>query len=106
MPRCKIGSTLFDEIRGDVVVRETSDAPIPWPLARPSDANGRNSVVLCGDLKKAVKREANIAVQQAWGVSHTTVTKWRKTLGVRLPTEGDSRRLSANSIGGRCAQQA
>ena len=48
--------------------------------------------ILCGDLIRAVRVEAAIAVAHHWGVSLWTVGKWRRALDVPRITNG-SRRL-------------
>jgi hypothetical protein len=48
---------------------------------------------LCGDLIRAVRREAKLTVAYHWGVSTITVYKWRKFLGVSEWNEGSSRLL-------------
>jgi len=39
---------------------------------------------------KAVRKEANIAIQHWWGVCPTTVRKWRRALDIPATTEGTS----------------
>jgi hypothetical protein len=71
------------------------DAPISWPCTR------WNSLILCGDLVKAVQRESEIAVAHWWGVKPITVWAWRKALGVEANTKGTSdlrSRLAPESI--------
>src|SRR6059036_319691 len=46
------------------------------------------SPILCGDLIRAVRREAKATVAYHWGVSVITVYKWRKALGVADWTDG------------------
>jgi hypothetical protein len=48
----------------------------------------RPSIVVCGDLVRAIKRESAIAVAHWWGVSISTVWRWRIALGVKPFTEG------------------
>jgi hypothetical protein len=64
-----------------------SNGRIPWPLASKPGRGGR-SFVLYGDLAKAVRREAGVAVAYWWGVRADTVSRWRKALGVGRTTKG------------------
>jgi hypothetical protein len=88
MPRCKIGGTLKCRRRGKVPVVAISDAPISWPMTRNRNGTGKPSLILCGDLVRAVKRESEIAVAHHWRVSRLTVWALRKTLGVGPYTRG------------------
>ena len=72
------------EWRGTVKVGGYSDGPIPWPVKWKT----RNSLILCGDLREAVKMESEIAVAHHWGVSIKTAQKWRRALDVEPYTTG------------------
>lgn len=88
-PRCRVGSALDCEARGrTVVVAGLSDAPIQWPYAK---KRGNRSLILCGDLIKAVGLEAETAVAHHWGVSTATVRTWRRALGIPGDTVGSVR---------------
>ncbi len=82
-PRTRRGGFLACEMRGKVKVGGYADGPIPWPVKW-----GTRSLILCGDLVEAVKLESAIAVAHHWGVSTTTLKKWRGALGVEARTEG------------------
>src|SRR2546430_13283719 len=70
-PQCRVGSSLDCEARGrTVVVAGMSDGLIPWPYAK---KRGPRSLILCGDLIKAVAIEAETAVAHHWGVSTWTL---------------------------------
>jgi hypothetical protein len=60
-PRFRAGGTLTCELRGEVTVTRVRRAPIPWPQvhARPR----RPSLVLCGGLSKALRRESGVGNQ-------------------------------------------
>ena len=58
-PRTDFGRWLKCEMRGKVKVGRFSHGPIPWPRKWRT-----NSLILCGDLVRAVKKEAVQAV--AW----------------------------------------
>lgn len=82
-PRTRRGAFLNCELRGKVKVGGYFDGPIPWPIKW-----GTSSLILCGDLVKAVKLESAIAVGHYWGVSVATVKKWRGALGVEAYNQG------------------
>jgi len=89
-PKCAVGDKLPCEYRGrEVTVRGMSDAPIQWPSTR---GRGNHSPILCGELIRAVKVEAELAVAYHWGVRYQVVWRWRRALGVSAMTPG-SRRL-------------
>ncbi len=79
---------LDDAVRGTVKFGGFTHAPIPWPKVKKT---GRASLILCGDLVRAVKRESRPAVAHHWGVSRSTVTNWRRILAVPELTEGSER---------------
>ena len=85
-PRTRAGRYLFCEWRGKVKVGEFSDAPIPWPMKEKY-----RSLILCGDLVKALQRESATAVAYHWGVCVQTVSKWREVLGIERWTLGTAR---------------
>jgi hypothetical protein len=87
-PKCKVGHRLRCVMRGKVTVAGLSDAPIQWPYVPQPGGNGYRSLILCGDLVRAVRRESEIAVMHWWSVSRHTVLKWRKALGVEKNTDG------------------
>jgi hypothetical protein len=88
MPVCKVGRALRCRICVRAVVRGISAAPIQWPHTWRNNIDRRPSLILCGDLVRAVRRESGTAVAHWWGVSKLTVWKWRKALGVERRTEG------------------
>jgi hypothetical protein len=95
-PPVKYGDVVICEARGDVVVVGLTDAPIPWPVGKKGRAK---APILCGDLAKAVSREANQAVAYWWGVTPQTVTKWRKALDVPRANEGTHRLHHDTALG-------
>jgi hypothetical protein len=68
---------------GPAKVGKISHARMPWPIRAKS-----RSLILCGDLVRAVEKEAEQAVAYHWGVTIGTVWKWRRLLGVGRCTEG------------------
>jgi hypothetical protein len=88
-PRCKVGENVTCEYHGrEMVVSGMTDAPISWPQGR--SRNGL-SVIVCGDLVRAIRTESAMAVAYHWGVHSSTVSKWRKALGVPRMTNGTRR---------------
>jgi hypothetical protein len=84
-PRFEYGETVMDEIRGEVVIVGLHDGPIPRPIGK----RGRSrAIILYGDLVKAVRQEANVAIQHWWDVRHCTVQKWCKATGVEHENVG------------------
>src|SRR5437867_496390 len=88
-PRCRLGKTLCCKVKGEVPVTRISAGPIPWPMT--TKRGGKPSMILCGDLVKAVRRESVLAVCHWWGVGRCTVWEWRQILGVGATNEGTSR---------------
>jgi hypothetical protein len=78
-PIAKPGDWLDDAINGAVQVGRFSDGRISWPCRKKT---GKRSLILCGDLERAVKTESAIAIMYWFGVSEPTLTKWRGALGV------------------------
>jgi hypothetical protein len=75
-PVTKPGEPMDCEIRGSVRVVGMSDSPIPWPYS------SFGALIVCGDLARAVRNEATVAVAHHWGVTQPTVSRWRRSLGV------------------------
>jgi hypothetical protein len=84
---------LVCEWRGKVKVSGYSDGKIPWPIKWKT----RNSLILCGDLVKAVRVESKLAVAYHWGVSLTKVQDWRHVLGVEPYTPGSQWLMRASA---------
>jgi hypothetical protein len=91
-PRCRVGRGLYCLVRGDVAVRGMTDAPVPWPYT--TVRGGTPSLIVCGDLARAVAVESAAAVARHWGVGRKVVSGWRRALGVGRMTEGTRRRWS------------
>lgn len=91
-PRFKYGQKVWCEFRGWTKIVGLSDGKIPWPIGRPTTPNsGRDSLIIFQGLKKAIEKESNQAVAHWWGVSGTTVSRWRGALGVGRKTPGTER---------------
>src|SRR5438876_3010706 len=81
---------LICKMRGPLLVGDWTEAPISWPCKW-----GTASPILCGDLLRAVKREAKATVAFFWGVSFATVNKWRKAVTVPRWNKGSSALLKS-----------
>jgi hypothetical protein len=98
-PLCRAGGVLACAVRGRVVVRGLSDAPMPWPVeVSPAQRGGRAAPVVCGGLLKALRRESSVAVQHWFGLSEGTVARWRRALGVPRATHGTARLYRQNAL--------
>jgi len=104
-PRFACGDTAVCLACGEVTISRISDGRIPWPACT---RRGGVSLVLNGDLARAVEREAACAVAHWFGVSTWTVRKWRRALGVPSRNEGDRllKRRYAQSERGALARAA
>jgi hypothetical protein len=76
-PRIPRNQRLFCEMRGYLRVGSWSNGLIPWPRRHRT-----GSVILCGDLVRAVRQESVEAICHHWGVCRGVVQNWRKALGV------------------------
>jgi hypothetical protein len=82
-PACRVGGKLFcKRLNKRVEVVGFSDAPIPWPCCL-ANHSSRHSLILCGDLVKAVKRESELAIVHHFGAKLHMVFKFRQALGVK-----------------------
>jgi hypothetical protein len=79
-PRFRIGAKVSCAVRGEVTIKDLTDARIPWP--RGTNIRGPRSLILYGDLARAVKRESATAISCWFGLNDGTITKWRRALGV------------------------
>jgi hypothetical protein len=87
-PRFTYGDVVPCARRGDVRIVGLSSAPIPWPIGQTLPKGRGRSLVLYGDLARAVRRESAEAVAFWFGVKSNTVWQWRKALGVGAITGG------------------
>lgn len=88
-PRFRIDQRVLCQVRGEMIVTGITGAPIPWPIGK--HGAGQHSLIVYKDLAKAVRHESNQAVAHWWSIDPQTVTKWRRTLGVGIVTEGTKR---------------
>ena len=98
-PNIRRGDKAACELRGrEVFCGGLTDAPIQWPRMLKT---GSPSLILCGDLVRAVRIESEVAVAYHWGVSITTAWQWRKALGVGRTTDGSRELMKVASALGR-----
>ena len=64
-PGVRVGEELQCEIRGLSVVRDWHDAPIMWPLTW--EPHKRRTLIVTGDLVKAMREETLAACAQTGG---------------------------------------
>lgn len=83
-PRVHIGQKVLCKIRGPSVIVGLSKGPIPWPLGRVK-GNKQTMLIIYGDLEKALRREAALAVRYWCGTSSSSVVRWRRA-APRIPT--------------------
>src|SRR2546422_976993 len=85
-PRTARGRFLLCQLRGTVKVGGYSDAPIPWPRIW-----RRRSLVICGDLLRALRTESVYAVSYHWGLSRAIVSYYRQQLSIPRHNPGSYR---------------
>lgn len=83
-PVAAVGDVLRCRRHGTVVVSGFSSR-LNWPLCT---INGQPSVILFGDLLRAVRRESGVSLVYWFDVSESTVRKWRKLLNAQATTAG------------------
>lgn len=83
--RYRLGQKVDCERRGELTIVGTSSGRIPWAVGF---GPGGNSLVLHGDLVRAVKVETLAAICYWWGVTKVTAWHWRKTLKVPAVNAG------------------
>jgi hypothetical protein len=88
MPKCRVGKMIACRVRGPVRVEGITAAPMQWPFTFRSRVCRLPSVIVCGDLVRALRRESVAAIAYWWGVSTCTVWRWRAEIGVEQFTEG------------------
>lgn len=74
-----------------LIIVGTHDARIPWPVGKDERSK---SLVLFGDLAKAIRQETAQAVAYWWGVKSETVWRWRRALGVTNTPAATQRRAA------------
>lgn len=88
-PRCRVGKVLTCQYRDrEIAVAGLTDGPIRWPYAHRVGRGGSPSLIICGDLVRAIGTESLLALCHYWGVSNPTVRNWRRALGIGRATAG------------------
>ncbi len=64
-----------------------SEGPTPWPLVRVGHG-GKGALAMTPELARAIPLESEAAIIRWLGVGMTTVSKWRRALGVKQFNEG------------------
>jgi hypothetical protein len=77
----------------DVRILGWTDAHIRWPLCHAIGARGGWGLLVDEELARAVRQESAAAIMYWWGVANSTVTLWRRALGVDRVNNPGSRRL-------------
>jgi DNA-binding XRE family transcriptional regulator len=81
-PPVRVGQRVRCVLNGpDVRVCGWGDGRIPWPLGRVGHG-GKGAYVVTPELAGAIRSESAAAICYWFGVSTTTVSKWRRALGV------------------------
>jgi len=88
--RFEVGSEVACLLRGRAKVCGWSRGPIHWPLIRVGHG-GKGAILMTEELARAVRHESQAALSHWWGVCTTTVTHWRRKLGVDQFNEGTRR---------------
>jgi hypothetical protein len=78
-PLFEIGQVVDCTARGEVTIVGITSGKIAWPIGKTKRAK---SLVLYGDLERAVRNEAAQSVCYWWGVGMNAVNKWRHALGI------------------------
>ena len=97
-PRFRIGAKVTCQVRGELRIVGVSEGRIPWPLG--NGRRGARSLVVDGDLARAIRRESVSAICYWFGVHDVTVWKWRKALAVPQRNYGTRKLWQANVANG------
>ncbi len=89
-PSADVGNEITCMLRGRATVCGWGTGRIRWPLIRVGHG-GKGAYVMTAELARAVRHESQAAMQYWWGVGTTTVSQWRKKLGVDQFNEGTRR---------------
>ena len=92
-PAVRLGDFLQCEIRGLSEVTGWHDGTIVWPeTSARLDGAGRRSIIVTADLVMALRTELVSAICYHWGVSRSTVKRWKNALGIGESTATHSLR--------------
>jgi hypothetical protein len=87
-PHVSEGEVVTCLIRGEMEVCGWSDAPLKWPIGRRQGTQYPGRQIVTEELARAIRTESNLAVCHWWGLSHTTVSLWRRKLNAEKITDG------------------
>jgi NUMOD3 motif len=87
-PRFQYDQMVRCEVWGEVILCGLSGGRVAWPIGKPGWRSRSRMMVVYRGLAKAVRRETELAVAYHWGVCLSTVTAWKKALGVPAVTRG------------------
>jgi hypothetical protein len=81
----------------DVVITSWSSGRISWPRCQALGHRGGSGLLVEEELARAIRSESAAALEYWFGVANSTVTLWRKALGVAgwTGTEGTRRLVRA-----------
>ena len=83
-PRCKLGSVIDCAIRGPVPVSRIAPNN-GWPQTK---LDKQYALIVCGDLLRDLRAASSLEIQAVYGLSRSTVERWRRTLRI------DSRKVA------------
>jgi hypothetical protein len=99
-PRLKRGDRATCLLRDtDVVIIGMSNGRIPWPRCRPVGQRNGYGLLVDEELARAVRSESAVALYYWWGVTQTTVTRWRRALDVSRTNNPGTLRLVRGAVG-------
>ena len=79
----------------DVIVTSWSDGRISWPQCPQVGERGGYGLLVDEELARAIRLESSLAIQHWWGVTESTVWRWRQVFGVERFNEGSARLQAA-----------
>lgn len=82
-----VGATVQCERWGPVEVAG-HHGPMRWPWCRPHGRGDRRSLILAGELARAIRVEAAETVALLWGIGLKQVTRLRRAVEVGYSTDG------------------
>ena len=95
-PRVQVGDEIVCELYGLSIVADWTDAPISWPRRKPERRAGRRTIILCGDLIRALRIESAPAIAAHWGISKPAIVRWRRMLDITEYPDGARAQLREN----------
>jgi hypothetical protein len=85
-PAMRRGDRTYCLVRdAHVVVTSWSDGRISWPRCRTIGHRGGSGLLVEDELARAIKSESALALMYWWGVTNSTVWKWKEGAGSGRP---------------------